>query len=112
MVVPNAVMVEFETAFAIPKSVTFATPSSVIIIFTKSFFKARSKYFTYSFSWSISSSSSLLFPGVESISSTGSPFSSWSSVISAVLIICLSSLFVVSFDNTASDTWKTICTSL
>jgi len=28
----NAVIVEFETAFAIPKSVTFATPSSVIII--------------------------------------------------------------------------------
>ena len=30
--VPNAVIVEFETAFAIPKSVTFATPSSVIIM--------------------------------------------------------------------------------
>ena len=29
---PNAVIVEFDTAFAIPKSVTFATPSSVIII--------------------------------------------------------------------------------
>ena len=32
MVVPNEVIVEFDTAFAIPKSVTFAIPSSVIMI--------------------------------------------------------------------------------
>ena len=32
IVEPKAVIVEFDTALAIPKSVTFATPSSVIII--------------------------------------------------------------------------------
>ena len=65
------------------------------MIFFKFFSKAKSKYFTYTFSWSISSSSNLPLSGFESVSSASNPSESVISVISAVLTITLCSVVIV-----------------
>ena len=79
-----------------PVSIMFCEPSwFVTIALLTHFFNAKSKYLTFTNSLSKSSSSfhSLLLSGVESISSTGSLFSSLSSEISAVFTNILSDVF-------------------
>ena len=91
-----------------PVSCTVCVPSSSIIIaLLTHFFRAKSKYLTFTNSLSKSSSSfhSLLLSGVESISSIGSPELSLSSAISAVFTSILSDVF-------GSVTWNAIFTSL
>ena len=89
-----------------PVSVSFLSPFSITIALLTHFNNDKSKYCTFKYSLSISSSFGLLLFGVESISSTGFPSSSLSSVISAVFIIIL---FVAKF---VSVTLNAICTSL
>ena len=75
-----------------PVSIIVSFPSSVTIAFVTYFNSAKSKYSTLMFS--ISSSSSFgypsPFPGIESLSSIGSPYSSLSSDICAKFVITYS----------------------
>ena len=84
---------------------TSSFPCSFTMAWLTHFLRAKSKYFTLTFSISMSSSSGSSFPGVESTSSTGSPSSSVSSEISAVFIRIRSDVF-------GSVTLKAILTSL
>ena len=75
-----------------PVCVTVSFPFSVTIAFVTHFLNAKSKYFTFIFSMSWSSSPSIHSFGVESLSVTSFPSSSLSSEICAWFIIISSDL--------------------
>ena len=88
-----------------PVSVTFSCPSSITITFVTYFSKAKSKYSTFTFSISWSSSPSFHSSGSESSSSISSPSSSVSSDICAWFVI----IYELEF---GSLTLNAICISL